>query len=550
MADRSEPVVKPRKSRLGRVLVGVALVLLLIFAAVFTVIAVYFHRAEPILRARVVETLSTRFDSRVGLATFDVTVFHGFEVSGGGLKLYPKHLDMQQPLFSVDKFSFRTGWRDLFRTPMHIGQVQISGLGINLPPKEQRHDIPKLNQGGSGSGKIQMLVDELQIDNARLILGTSKPGKVPLDFEISKLRMTSVGPNQPMKFHAILVNPKPVGNIDSAGEFGPYDTRHPGGTPVSGTYSFGRADLSTLKGIGGILSSTGKYQGTLNNIVVDGETDTPDFRLTSANYSMPLHTKFHAIVDGTNGDTHLQPVDAMLGHSHIVASGDVVRAQGMPGHDITLDVTIGPARIDDMLRLGVKTEPPVMTGDLTMHTKFHLPPGKESVIEKLHLQGNFQITNVHFTNEKMQAKVDELSLRGQGKPKEIKEPHPDFASAMQGNFTLDDQKISISGLDYQVPGAKVSMNGVYTLDGETFNFQGVARMDAKVSEMVTGWKSVMLKLADPLFMKNGAGTEVPIEVTGTRSEPHFGVQMDKILHKDKQKNGEASGDVQPPAKPQ
>ena len=544
MADRSEPVVKPRKSRLGRVLVGVALVLLLIFAAVFTVIAVYFHRAEPILRARVVETLSTRFDSRVGLATFDVTVFHGFEVSGGGLKLYPKHLDMQQPLFSVDKFSFRTGWRDLFRTPMHIGQVQISGLGINLPPKEQRHDIPKLNQGGSGSGKIQMLVDELQIDNARLILGTSKPGKVPLDFEISKLRMTSVGPNQPMKFHAILVNPKPVGNIDSAGEFGPYDTRHPGGTPVSGTYSFGRADLSTLKGIGGILSSTGKYQGTLNNIVVDGETDTPDFRLTSANYSMPLHTKFHAIVDGTNGDTHLQPVDAMLGHSHIVASGDVVRAQGMPGHDITLDVTIGPARIDDMLRLGVKTEPPVMTGDLTMHTKFHLPPGKESVIEKLHLQGNFQITNVHFTNEKMQAKVDELSLRGQGKPKEIKEPHQDFASAMQGNFTLDDQKISISGLDYQVPGAKVSMNGVYTLDGETFNFQGVARMDAKVSEMVTGWKSVMLKLADPLFMKNGAGTEVPIEVTGTRSEPHFGVEMGKLFgHKDKQKNGE------PPAPP-
>ena len=153
MAARSEPVVKPRRSRLRRVLVWGALVLFLLFAAVFTVIAVYFHRAAPILRARVVETLSTRFDSRVELASFDVSVFQGFEVSGGGLKLYPKHLDMQQPLFSVDKFSFRTGWRDLFRTPMHIGQVQISGLGINLPPKEQRHDIPKLNQGGSGSGQ-------------------------------------------------------------------------------------------------------------------------------------------------------------------------------------------------------------------------------------------------------------------------------------------------------------------------------------------------------------------------------------------------------------
>jgi len=541
VADRSEPVAQPRRSRLRRVLAWSAFVLFLLFAAVFTVVAVYFHRAAPILRARVVETLSTRFDSRVELGSFDVSVFQGFEVSGGGLKLYPKHLDMQQPLFSVDKFSFRTGWRDLFRTPMHIGQVQISGLGINLPPREQRSNIPKVDTQGLGSGKIQILVDELLIDHARLILGTSKPGKVPLDFEISTVRMTSVGVNQPMKFHAILVNPKPVGNIDSTGEFGPYDTRHPGATPVSGTYSFSHADLGTLKGIGGILSSTGIYKGTLNNIVVDGETDTPDFRLTSANYSMPLHTKFHAIVDGTNGDTHLQPVDAMLAHSHILASGDVVRAQGMPGHDITLDVTLGPARIDDMLKLGVKTQPPVMTGDLTMHTKLHLPPGNESVIEKLHLQGNFQITNVHFTSEKMQAKVDELSLRGQGRPKEIKEPHPDFASAMRGNFTLDAQKITISGLDYKVPGAKVSMNGVYTLDGEQFNFQGVARLDAKVSEMVTGWKSVMLKLADPLFMKNGAGTEVPIEVTGTRSEPHFGVDMNKLFgHKDKQEKGEAT----------
>jgi hypothetical protein len=535
-------------------MVWIAFVLFLVAAGLFTVAAIYFRRAAPILRARVVETLSTRFDSRVELATFDVSVFHGFEASGGGLKLYPRHLDMQQPLFSVDKFSFRTGWRDLLRTPMHIGQVQISGLGINMPPKEQRHDMPKLNQGGSGGGKIQILVDELLIDNATLILETSKPGKVPLDFEISKLRMTSVGAGQPMQFHAILTNPKPVGNIDSTGYFGPYNAHSPGDSPVRGKYSFSHADLGTFKGIGGILSSTGVYQGTLNNIVVDGETDTPDFRLSTANHPMPLHTKFYAIVDGTNGDTHLLPVDAMLAHSHIIASGDVVRAQGMPGHDITLDVTVAPARIDDMLRLGVKTEPPVMTGDLTMHTKFHLPPGQGTVLDRLHLKGNFEITNVHFTNDKIQGRVDELSLRGQGKPKEAKEAkeakeeNPDIASEMRGNFELGEQKITITDLDYRVPGAEVAMSGVYTLDGDTFNFHGVARMQAKVSEMVTGWKSWALKLADPLFMKHGAGTEVPIEVTGTRSEPHFGVEMDKVFgHKDKDKNNGAKDQGQTPA---
>jgi hypothetical protein len=381
-------------------------------------------------------------------------------------------------------------------------------------------------------------VDELQIDNARLILGTSKPGKVPLDFEISNLRMRSVGPYQPMQFHAILVNPKPVGNIDSTGYFGPYDTHSPGDSPVRGKYSFSHADLGTLKGIGGILSSTGVYQGTLNNIVVDGETDTPDFRLTSADYPMPLHTKFHAIVDGTNGNTHLLPVDAVLAHSHIVASGDVVRAQGVPGHDITLDVTVSPARIEDMLKLGVKTEPPVMTGDLIMHTKLHLPPGPGTVLDRLHLKGNFQITDVHFTSEKIQSKVDELSLRGQGKPKEVnEEPHADIASSMQGDFELGAQKITINNLNYQVPGAQVALSGVYTLDGQTFNFQGTARMQAKLSEMVTGWKSWALKLADPMFMKHGAGTEVPIEITGTRSEPHFGVDLGKVFgHKDKQNN--------------
>src|SRR5271170_2401969 len=157
VADTSVRASRPRRSRVVGIFMWIAVVLFLLAVAGFTVIAIYFRRAEPILRARVIETLSTRFDSRVELATFDVSVFQGFEVNGGGLKLYPNHLDMQQPLFSVDKFSFRTGWRDLFRTPMRIGRVQMSGLGIYMPPKGQRANMPKLNQPGQGSGKIEIL---------------------------------------------------------------------------------------------------------------------------------------------------------------------------------------------------------------------------------------------------------------------------------------------------------------------------------------------------------------------------------------------------------
>ena len=73
------------------------------------------------------------------------------------------------------------------------------------------------------------------------------------------------------------------------------------------------------------------------------------------------------------------------------------------------------------------------------------------------------------------------------------------------------------------------MTGNYGLDGKTFDFSGTARLNATVSQMTTGWKSILLKPVDPFFRKNGSGTEVPIKVTGTQSDPHFGLDFH---HKD------------------
>ena len=414
-----------KNSRSKRILLWIAAVFLLLVVLAVIAVEVALHRAEPILRARVIDTLSTRFDSRVELEHFHVYFLNGFQGSGSGLRLHPNQIDMDKPLFAVDEFSFRTTWHGLQHTPMYIDRVNLKGVQIHMPPKEERSNMPKLN-GKSGSGKVKIFVGEIRIENATLVLETNKPGKVPLDFEISHLTLQSVGQDQPMKFHAILVNPKPVGHIDSTGYFGPFDADSPGDSPVRGEYDFSHADLNTIKGIGGTLSSTGNYSGTLNNIVVDGETDTPNFSVDSGNHPMPLHTKFHAIVDGTNGDTYLQPVDAQLLHSHIVAIGQVVRApQG--GHNITLDVSVGPARIEDLLQLAVKTEPPIMNGAVTLKTELVLPPGNAAVTSKIQLKGTFAITNATFSNEKVQARVDQLSLRGQGKPEEasqLDKQHP------------------------------------------------------------------------------------------------------------------------------
>jgi hypothetical protein len=187
-----------------------------------------------------------------------------------------------------------------------------------------------------------------------------------------------------------------------------------------------------------------------------------------------------------------------------------------------------------LLKLAIRTDPPIMTGVVRLKTHFDLPPGEPDVANRLKLAGNFAVSAVHFTNDKIQSKVDALSMRSQGKPKLAQDDIPDNVhSDLKGRFELTDGLISFSQLQFQVPGTQVNLTGQYSLDGNQFDFHGKARMDAKLSHMVTGWKAILLKPADPFFSKNGAGTEIPVKVTGTKSEPHFGADFG---HKDEARN--------------
>jgi hypothetical protein len=536
-----EPTARPRRRRALHIVLWTGSVLGVLLIAGFVAANIFLHRAGPMLKAKIVETLSNRFDSRVQLDQFHVAFFGGFEVFGSGLRLYPNNLPADQPLIAVDHFSFRVyDWRQLLHNPIIVNHVRVTGLSIHLPPKQQRaalhHDNQNPQPGSESTGKIDILVNAIDIDGATLVIENGKPGKVPLNFAIRRVRLDSVGPGRPLRFHAILVNPKPTGDIDSTGDFGPFDAHSPGDTPVRGQYTFRHADLGTIKGIGGILASDGSYQGQLSRIVVDGTTSTPDFRLTTADRPLPLNTKFHAIVDGTNGDTYLQPVDAWLVHTHILAQGAVVHTAGVPGRDIRLNLTVDPGRIQDMLLLAVKSPQPLLTGQMQVHCAFDLPPGKASVTDRLHLQGTFDLSDAHFTSDKIQGRVDELSLRGQGKPKEAEQENSaakngdaaasaDIASEMRGDFTFDSSRLTLPALNFRVPGADIALKGDYTLDGQTLAFDGTARLDAHVSQMVTGWKSWLLKPVDPFFAKDGAGTLVPIKVSGTSSHPSVGLDF-------------------------
>ena len=514
----------PKHRRAVWAWVGVSCLILVV--ALVIVGEMVIHRAGPILKEYVTDTLSAHFHGRVELGSLDVSVLRGLEVSGARLAIYPPNglaaAGSAQPLFAIENFSFHSGISGLFLKPMHVGTVHVTGFEIKIPPRETRQQAPETAVSKS---EIKIVVDEIVCDQSRLIIGTTKPDKDPKDFELRHIEMRNVGPDAPLKYDATLTNPTPRGDIHATGSFGPWQAYSPGESAVTGHYTFDRADLNTIKGIGGILSSVGDFQGQLDRIIVDGTTETPDFSLDTANHGMPLHTQFHAIVDGISGDTYLEPVYAKLRNSAFTAAGAVVNIKGH-GHRIDLNVDVSNATLQDFLELVIKTEPAIMSGVISTKTKLQILPGRESVSQRMKLAGGVTLGRIRFSNPAVQDKVDMLSLRAQGRPKEAKPGAKDVSSRMTGKFEMDKGLLEFTDLVYILPGARVNLEGIYSLDGEQFDFHGKVRTEASLSQMVASpWASLLLKAISPFFKKNGAGAEIPVSLSGTKSAPKFGLEV-------------------------
>ena len=86
--------------------------------------------------------------------------------------------------------------------------------------------------------------------------------------------------------------------------------------------------------------------------------------------------------------------------------------------------------------------------------------------------------------------------------------------------------------DLPLPATLVPVDaGGRALHGEALDFAGTLSLQAKVSQLVSGWKSILLKPFDPIFAKDGSGTVVPITVTGTGSSPQFGIDLHRMFHR-------------------
>jgi len=468
------------------------------------------------VRGELVETLQARFDATVSVGHVSLSLFPRVSIDGRDLVL--TRTEDRHTLPSIRASRFHVSGSPLRLLRRSVDLVLLDGLEIRVA-KEVAPRGPRRRRAPD------LAISEIRVSSGLLLILPDNPEKLPLRFDLEQVTFRDFSFERAGHYQARLTNPKPAGFIDSSGTFGPWNTFDPRSTPLSGDYEFTNANLGTIRGLGGTLSSTGRFGGILGRIDVSGTTSTPDFQLAIAEQPLNLATRFRAVVDGTSGDTFLNDVDVTLGQSHIVASGSVAGDRGAPGRTVLLEVRAdGP--FEDFLRLSVKAARPPMRGVITLTTSFELPPGEIDVVRRMRLAGTFGIKNGRFTAGSVQQKVDELSRRGQGEPESDR---VNALSSFGGTFALQDGHLRLQRFRFAVEGARVELRGGYRLPSQELDFSGLLILDAPVSQTTTGFKSLLLKLVDPLLRKNGAGTVLPVTVSGTVASPSFRVDLKKAL---------------------
>lgn len=534
---------RARGRRWGRLLAITAIVALAL--AVIGAVAIG-PWLSGIASRRLVEAMERRFDSRVSIERLDVQLVPYPRASGDELTITPTtRPEEAPPLIRVRRFTVSAGYLGFFRSPIRVGHVDVDGAEIIILPDdeddEERREAstaapPKgegeaetTEQGESAGYRVH--VNRIDVRDIQLRLVPRKAHKSDRVFDIAHVSLRPVRRDAPLEYEATLVNPLPRGNIIAAGSFGPWSADDPGETPVSGRFTFTGADLGTIDGLRGTLEADGEFTGHLERIAVRGRTRTPEFGLTISDQVLPLDTTFAATVDGTNGDTLLHDVQARLGQTPISVSGAVTDDEkGLKGRQVKVSAKVSRGRIEDLLRLAMKGATPAMRGEVAMDTRVFIPAGKGDVVRKIQIDAKVSIAQARFTENRVQRKLNEFSARASGEAERAKDAAagPAVASALTANATVRDGTVRLAPVTFRIDGAVVRLDGTYGLESEAIDLRGAATLDAKLSQTTTGWKSWLLKLADPLFRRKGQSV-LPISVSGTAEDPKVGLDVKRAL---------------------
>lgn len=515
------PVSLHARPRLRWALIAAATLLL-----IFLSLVVVGVRHWPFTRAALQQSLEQQTHSHVQFTSFHQTYFpHPGCVAEQVTLERPSG-----PRVTIRRLIVNGSYAGLLHH--YVPQLRAEGAQLSIAAGDLRQlALPR------GTNSNHVSIGELNADGADITVVA--PGtRAPLVFRFRQLVLHPLSRNAKLRVNATLKNPQPVGDLEFEVTFGPFSDQA-AQTPISGFYKFRNADLYAFNGIGGKLSSEGKFNGPFNAVEVTGTADVPDFQLDITGHPVHLVNQFHAFVNGTNGEVKLDRVRSHYGKTTILTTGAVAEGAENPSNDVSVDMVSPAGRIQDLLRLFVKEDPPPMTGAIVFRAHVDLPKTDQPFLKRVRLRGDFGITGAQYTKPSTQQKVDILSARSRGLADQVEDAQDkdkktggdsvddDLArvvSNLKGHVELRDGIAHFTNTSFDVPGATALVAGTYDLLTRQIDLRGTVQIQTQLSKATTGVKSFLLKIVQPLTRKNAQkGATLALHVTGTYGHPSFSV---------------------------
>lgn len=430
------------------------------------------------------------------------------------------------PVGSIDHVRVEGRWIDLILLRRRVKRVEADGLHVVIPPvgSEANHQDFPLGSARDFTGP-ETAVGELDIYNALLDIMRTDGSRY--SFPVFRLVLGNVQQGRRVTFRLKMQNAIPSGDIQAHGSLGPVRADDLGQTPVSGEYTFTGVRLEDVSGLRGVLEAKGSFRGNLGGIEADTDGQVPDFAI---GHGQPrqLTGRARGAVNALNADVKLHSVDLHTGRTDIHAEGTIA---GKP-KTTDLDIAVRRGRAEDILQPFMHGRAPI-TGPVQLRTKARLAPAEEgkTFFQRLTMDGRFDIPAEKMTNPQTAKSMTAFSERAQGghePAQEVGDDQPQAISSLVGDVIIRNGIAHAKALTFELPGAVAHVSGDFDLRNQNVKMTGDLRMQADVSHVATGFKSVLLKPFAPFFRKKHAGAVVPIVVNGA---PHaYKVSQNVLKH--------------------
>jgi len=489
----------------------------IVLVAATAVAAVWISREWPFTQRSVTKVLQDELQGKVMIGKFHETWFPpGCVVDD--LRVVRK--DGEAPLIEAHTLIIQGSWHGL---PIRqLSKIQIIGLHVTIPAGKATIDSSILRKPQAPLPFSS--IGELEANDALLALAPYENGKPAQIFPIHKLVLNHVSPDRTIQFRAAMQVEKPLGALTATGKAGPWNAADPSSTRVSGVYRLADANLHVFRGLQGILSSDGKFEGNIDRVNTAGSVDVPQLHVDGSAKSVHLTAQYQAVVNSRNADTTLQQVTAHVGRTTILATGSVTGPEELQGKTARLKMRIDTGRVEDLLNYFSEETHPSMTGAVQLLAAVELPPGP-GFLKKVRVTGDFGVNGAKFTSATEQQPVNRLSESASGiKVKQNAEDERTVVSNLRGHIVMQNGTANLSNVSFDFPGATAQLGGTFQLIAQTVDIHGTLRTTGTISDASTGFKAMMLKVATP-FLKKKNTTVVPFAITGSVSNPSVGLDL-------------------------